>query len=480
MLAVGGLAVAAGGAVFTCWRSADTLGTQIEQTTGVVARKLALAGELKAAANIMRTGQRGILLSALERDPQAFQAARREYAKRREAALGLASRLRRLVDGAAEQTAEARLEAAIREHAENFSRLVELCSAGNISEATRLYKEKGARSGVAMEQAASELMAMQMNLLDERARSGSSVVRTAKAAGEVISGAALAVMVAMAWLVRRIVHRLRRFAIELMNGAERITSASAKIAGASQTLAHTASDQAASIEETSAASMQVASMAVRNAQDAGGAASVITAVGERIAEGNRTLDQMIASMNEMAASSGKIANIIKVIDEIAFQTNILALNAAVEAARAGDAGAGFAVVADEVRNLAQRSAQAARDTAGLIEESIAKSSHGGTRLQQVTNVIHRITDGMGQVKVLADAVSLGSQQQSKGIEDVAQGLSRVEQATQRSAQAAEESASASREMAAQAGILRAVVEQLDEMVGAVRPSPGGGNLSGSA
>src|SRR5207344_1523608 len=122
----------------------------------------------------------------------------------------------------------------------------------------------------------------------------------------------------------------------------------------------------------------------------------MNAVSQRVAEANATLADMMTSMQEIGASSGKISKIIKVIDEIAFQTNILALNAAVEAARAGEAGLGFAVVADEVRNLAQRSAQAARDTAGMIEESIANSADGNVKLRQLAGVIASITESAGK------------------------------------------------------------------------------------
>jgi methyl-accepting chemotaxis protein len=122
---------------------------------------------------------------------------------------------------------------------------------------------------------------------------------------------------------------------------------------------------------------------------------------------------MVQSMKEINTSSEKISKIIRVIDEIAFQTNILALNAAVEAARAGEAGMGFAVVADEVRNLAHRSAQAAKDTAALIEESIAKSNEGNNKLQLVADSIQKVTGSATQVKVLVDEVDVGSQEQSR-------------------------------------------------------------------
>ena len=171
-------------------------------------------------------------------------------------------------------------------------------------------------------------------------------------------------------------------------------------------------------------------------------------------------------MQEIGNSSNKIARIIKVIDEIAFQTNILALNAAVEAARAGEAGLGFAVVADEVRNLAQRCAQAARDTAGLIEDSIATSRDGNARLDQMAGAVRAMTENATRVKSLVDEVNLGSQEQARGMEQISRAVLQMEQVTQRTAAAAEESASAGSELNSHADTLRTLVHEMRDMVGA--------------
>ena len=191
------------------------------------------------------------------------------------------------------------------------------------------------------------------------------------------------------------------------------------------------------------------------------AASARTAA-EKGAEQMRRLDEAMAALRD---SSRDVTRIIKTIDEIAFQTNILALNAAVEAARAGEAGMGFAVVADEVRSLAQRSAQAAKDTAGLIEESISKSRNGSVKVEQVAAAITGITSSVNRVKGLIDEVSEASHQQTQGIDQVASALSQMEKVTQGTAATAEESAAASEELSAQANTTMEVVGELRALVG---------------
>jgi methyl-accepting chemotaxis protein/methyl-accepting chemotaxis protein-1 (serine sensor receptor) len=196
-----------------------------------------------------------------------------------------------------------------------------------------------------------------------------------------------------------------------------------------------------------------------------------------VGDANSALGEMVTSMVAIKDSSDKVSKIIKTIDEIAFQTNILALNAAVEAARAGEAGMGFAVVADEVRSLAQRSAQAARDTATLIEESIARADQGHQRVTQVSGAIEAITTSAGRVKELVDAVSVASREQAHGIDQVTQAITQMEKVTQNTAATAEESAAASEQLSAQAESSMAVVGRLSSLVGseaasrpAARPS----------
>jgi methyl-accepting chemotaxis protein len=266
-------------------------------------------------------------------------------------------------------------------------------------------------------------------------------------------------------VVRSLTGVLRQTVSELLEGAGQVASASAQVASSSQALAQGSSEQAASLEETSASTEEISAMVRKNAENSATAATLMTDVDQRVIEGNRTLGEMVQSMQEITGSSDKISKIIKVIDEIAFQTNILALNAAVEAARAGEAGMGFAVVADEVRSLAQRSAQAAKDTSALIADSIAKSNEGSTRLERVAEVIRAITESTVKVKTLVDEVNLGSQEQARGIEQISKAIAQMDQVTQGTAASAEEGASASQQLSAQAEAMGHAVRKLSRMVG---------------
>jgi methyl-accepting chemotaxis protein/methyl-accepting chemotaxis protein-1 (serine sensor receptor) len=251
----------------------------------------------------------------------------------------------------------------------------------------------------------------------------------------------------------------------LLAGAKQIASAARQVSTSSELLAHGASAQAASLEETTASGEEINAVARRNTENSRTASKLAAHSQELFTGANLLLNESVAVIGEINGSSDKISKIIRVIDDIAFETNILALNAAVEAARAGVTGAGFSVVADEVRNLAQRCAQAARETASLIEGSIAKSRDGKVKVDQVAESIRNITPETARIRTLVEEVMVGSTEQARGIEQVSAALRRIEQVTQTTAASAEESAAAAEELSAQSATLEEVVEHLSAVIG---------------
>lgn len=264
---------------------------------------------------------------------------------------------------------------------------------------------------------------------------------------------------------RHIVRPLQEEFRALTEGSQQVLMAAGQVSASARSLSQGATEQAASLEETSASMEEMASVTHRNAEHTQRAAGLMADVEDCVGQSNRALGDMVASMGSIRESSQQVAKIIATIDEIAFQTNILALNAAVEAARAGEAGMGFAVVADEVRNLAQRSAQAARDTTALIETSIENSRNGNQRVEDVAQSIVAITGCVAQVKGLIDEISTASRQQAQGIEQVSQAVTQMEKVTQTTAATAEEGAAASEELHAQAETAIGIVLELETLVG---------------
>jgi methyl-accepting chemotaxis protein/methyl-accepting chemotaxis protein-1 (serine sensor receptor) len=284
--------------------------------------------------------------------------------------------------------------------------------------------------------------------------------------------AGLAGIALLMWLVRRtVVTPLSRSLTALTDGADQVASAANQVAGSSQSLSQGATQQAASLEETSASMEEMSSMTRQNAEHSQQAADRMATTEQQVKTAGSALDGMVTSMTAIKESSDKVSKIIKTIDEIAFQTNILALNAAVEAARAGEAGMGFAVVADEVRGLAQRSAQAAHDTAKLIEESITNVNQGHTRVGEVSGAMDAIAESASFVRNLIDQVSVASRQQAQGVEQVAQAIAQMEKVTQTTAATAEESAAASEELSAQAETAKEIVRSLESLAGGRASTP---------
>jgi len=230
-----------------------------------------------------------------------------------------------------------------------------------------------------------------------------------------------------------------------------VTTSATQVESASEALAKGAAEQASAVEEITASIDDIAEKTKNNANEAGNAADLIKEAVDKVNKGNEYMQDMVVAMQDINKSSEEISKIIKVIDDIAFQTNILALNAAVEAARAGDAGKGFAVVAEEVRNLAAKSSAAAAETAEMIEDSIQKVSVGSQYADDTSKALEQITTVVRQSGDIVQGIATASDQQANAIEQIDKAIEQVSQVVQSNSASSEECAAASVELVKQSG-----------------------------
>jgi methyl-accepting chemotaxis protein len=447
----------------TAFFSLGSIGDRMRDITGSTVKKQTYAHHMALDNSEMLASARGIEVSGFMKDPATVEKYHGQF-------LAAANEMQASFDGIAPLLTLPEVKAAVQSLRESLDRIREAeeplhraATAGDTDAATAAYvallsPQEAQKAGI------KAILDAQEKLLEQDSEAAASSIASSRWTAGVMLAIAILVAVLIMFVVRQINNVLRTSVLELAEASEQIASAAGQVSSSSQSLAQGSSEQAATIEETSSASAEINSMAQRNTENSRATASIVSSSQAGFERTNQSLTEMVGAMDGISASSTKISKIIKVIDEIAFQTNILALNAAVEAARAGEAGMGFAVVADEVRNLAQRCAQAAKDTADLIEDSIQKSDGGKLKVDQVADAIREITSESGKIKVLVDEINLGSIEQSRGIDQISRSITQMEQVTQSNAASAEETASAAEELNAQADAMKDVVNRLKTMV----------------
>ncbi len=293
-----------------------------------------------------------------------------------------------------------------------------------------------------------------------------SVADRAKLMAAGLMASALAAGILICWLITRAITKpLSVINGGLTDGAGKVASVAGQVSINSQQLAEGSSKQAAAIEQTSSSIEEMASMIGLNAQNADQANELIRKTADIAGRANENMGQLTVSMDSISRSSEQSQKIIKTIDEIAFQTNLLALNAAVEAARAGEVGAGFAIVAEEVRNLAMRAAEAVKDTAGIIQDTVNKIGAGAELVGKTNEAFSMVVDNVRKAGDFVSEIAEASGEQSQGIDQINKAINEMDRVMQSNAANAEETASASQEMSSLAEALNEFVCELGGLFG---------------
>jgi methyl-accepting chemotaxis protein/methyl-accepting chemotaxis protein-1 (serine sensor receptor) len=428
------------------------------------AKKSELIQAIRQNGINLRNAQRGVIAFSAIKANDRVETAHRQWLEAADKVEQLLAELTPLLQSEASRRALESIRSGVTSWRPLFGTVIQMCKEGRFDQQLIQVVDQTFVQADAIDKGAEAVVQAQQKILANNLERAESTESLAMGLAITLTLACLGVGVVVVVVIRWVNNNLRDMASQMAQGAQQTAAASSQLSSSSQALAKGSSDQAASLEETSASTEEINSVARKNSDNAQSAAGLLEECVRRFDQSNQSLGEMLDAMRRISESSEKVSKVIKVIDEIAFQTNILALNAAVEAARAGEAGAGFAVVADEVRNLAQRSAQAAKETAGLIEESTVNAKEGREKLDHVAEQIRALSAETTKAKELVEEVRCAGAEQSTGLGQIAQAIARMEQVTQTTAANAEESASASEELSAQAETLSALVTRMKIMV----------------
>lgn len=427
---------------------------------------MAEASAIESLGVDMQTGMRGYLLAGEEEFLAPYQAGQENFSEK-------SASLKKNVDyNPAQVKLLDEIQATISEWQQNVTEPTialrrEIGHSQTMNDMAKLVRE--ARGNVYFDKFREQIATFkdrEAKLMAERQEEAAATAGQTKTMIFVGTGAAIVLsLIISLFLTRSITGPLNRVIAGLDEGANQVNDAAAQVSASSQQLASGATQQASSLEETSSALEQMAAMTRTNAENAKQANSLSQQAKTAAQSGDETMGRLNEAMTAINDSSGQIGKIIKVIEEIAFQTNLLALNAAVEAARAGEHGKGFAVVADEVRNLAQRAAQASREITGLIETSVNKVREGTNVAEEVGKALEAIVGDVTKVAELIDGITKASEEQSQGVDQVNMAVGQMDKVTQQNSAGAEESASAAEELTAQAAAVKGQVNELMGVVG---------------
>jgi methyl-accepting chemotaxis protein/methyl-accepting chemotaxis protein-1 (serine sensor receptor) len=459
------LLVLTGTLAFTSVQAMNALNAAVESVVHRMWTRADRTSQLESTLAELAGYQQALLLRSVLSDNSGVERSRAAAAQAEKRVGVLFAELMPTLDSAQDRELIASLEAKANSARALREEVARLMAAQDMNKALELVGEKLLPAYENIQQESVRFLNSQRGKMAAAAEDAQSQAATSRLIAFLVIGCTILCAVAITAALRRMIAELNFLTSEVAKGAQQVALAAAQMNTVSESLTSGAAQQSASLEQTSASAEEINSMVHKNAESSKNVAGLTNNANRLLTEANQKLNQMLDSMKDISTSSERISKIIRVIDEIAFQTNILSLNAAVEAARAGEAGMGFAVVADEVRNLAQRCSQAAKDTSVLIAESISHARTGKVRLDEVAVAMQQVTANSSEIGKLSEQVSSGSDEQARGIEQISRAILQIQEVTQKTSASAGAGAAAGSQMRLESEHLRAAVLRLGVMLG---------------